>query len=135
MQNDFSPVFIVIFFFLPSPPLPFLMAAPVVYGSSLSRVQIGASAAGLYHSHSNAGSELHLQPMLQLWQCQILTPLIRPVRIEPASSERQCQVLNQQSHSGNSNTVIFFCKTSTNISDYTSLGCPERIYHLDSTLL
>ena len=29
-------------------------------------VQIGTAAAGLYHSHSNSGSKLHLQPTLQL---------------------------------------------------------------------
>ena len=31
-------------------------AAPAAYGSSQARRQIGAAAAGLYHSHSNAGS-------------------------------------------------------------------------------
>ena len=37
----------------------------MVYVSSLGL--IGAAAAGLCHSHSNAGSdELHLQPVLQL---------------------------------------------------------------------
>jgi len=34
--------------------------------SSLSRGRIVAAAAGLHHSHSNAGSELHLQPTPQL---------------------------------------------------------------------
>ena len=34
-----------------------LLAAPAAYGSSQARSQIGATAAGLYHSHSNARSE------------------------------------------------------------------------------
>ena len=41
-------------------------AAPVAYGGSQARGLIGAIAVGLYHSHSNSGSELHLQPTLQL---------------------------------------------------------------------
>ena len=48
-------------------------AALAAYGSSRARGQIGA--AGLCHSHSNAGSELHLQPMLQLWQHRIFNPM------------------------------------------------------------
>ena len=35
-------------------------AAPAANGSSWARVQIRAAPAGLYHSHSNAGFELHL---------------------------------------------------------------------------
>ena len=35
---------------------------PVAYGSSQARDQIGAAAAGLHHSHSNAGSESCLRP-------------------------------------------------------------------------
>ena len=35
-------------------------AAPVAYGGSQARGPIGAVAAGLHHSHSNSGSELHL---------------------------------------------------------------------------
>ena len=41
-------------------------AAPTAYGGSQARGQIGAAAAGLGHSHSNAGSKLHLQPTSQL---------------------------------------------------------------------
>ena len=37
----------------------FLKAAPVAYGSSQARGQIGAVATGLRHSHSNAGSLTH----------------------------------------------------------------------------
>ena len=40
--------------------LSFFRAAPSAYGGSQARGQIGAVAAGLHHSHSNAGSELHV---------------------------------------------------------------------------
>ena len=39
-------------------------ATPMAYGRSQARGRIGAGAAGL--RHSNAGSELHLQPTAQL---------------------------------------------------------------------
>ena len=55
-----SSFFILFFFFL------LLMATAAAYGSFQARGRIGAEAAGLRHSHSNARSELHLQPMLQL---------------------------------------------------------------------
>ena len=35
-------------------------AAPVAYGSSQARGQIGTTAAGLHHSYSNSGSEPQL---------------------------------------------------------------------------
>ena len=41
-------------------------AAPVAYGGSQSRGWIGDVAAGLRQSHSNSGSEPHLQPTPQL---------------------------------------------------------------------
>ena len=41
-------------------------AAPVAYGGSWARGQIGAVATGLHQSHSNAGSEPRLQPTPQL---------------------------------------------------------------------
>ena len=37
--------------------------------------RIRAAAAGLHHSRSNAGSELHLRPIPNLTQRQILSPL------------------------------------------------------------
>ena len=40
--------------------------APTAYGSSQARGWIGAATAGLHHSHSNLGSEPHLQPTPQL---------------------------------------------------------------------
>ena len=41
-------------------------AAPTAYEGSQARGLIGAVAAGLHQSHSNAGSEPHLQPTPQL---------------------------------------------------------------------
>ena len=41
-------------------------ATPAVYGGSQARSRIGAVASGLYHSHSTAGSTLHLQATPQL---------------------------------------------------------------------
>ena len=50
-------------------------AVRTAYGHSQARGQIAATAAGLHHSHSNTGSELHLRPTPQLQQAQILNPL------------------------------------------------------------
>jgi len=44
----------------------FSRAAPGAYGGSQARGIIGAVAAGLHHSHSNARSEPFLQPTPQL---------------------------------------------------------------------
>ena len=41
-------------------------AVLVAYGSSPARGQIGATAAGLHHSHGNTRSKPHLQPTPQL---------------------------------------------------------------------
>jgi len=38
----------------------------VAYGSSQARSQIGVVAAGIHQSHSNLGSESHMQPTPQL---------------------------------------------------------------------
>ena len=46
--------------------LPFSWASPVAYGGSQAWGPIGATAAGLRQSHSNARSELHLRPTPQL---------------------------------------------------------------------
>ena len=43
-----------------------LFRKPVSYGISQARGQIGAIAAGLHHSHSNARSKPHLRPTPQL---------------------------------------------------------------------
>ena len=41
-------------------------ATPAAYGSFQARGRTGAVVASLYHSQGNSGSELHLQPTLQL---------------------------------------------------------------------
>ena len=46
--------------------LPFYWATPLAYGGSRARGQIGAVAASLCQSHSNAGSKPHLQAIPQL---------------------------------------------------------------------
>ena len=50
-------------------------ATPAAYGGSQARGQIEAVATGLCQSHSNAGSEPHLQPTPQLTQRRIVNPL------------------------------------------------------------
>ena len=44
----------------------FFSATSVAYGSSQARGQIGATAASLHHSRSNARSQPHLQPAPEL---------------------------------------------------------------------
>ena len=69
---NISELFYKIFFFLTSFFFFFFFffcifrAAPAAYGGSQARGLIGAVAAGLHHSHSNMGSEPHLQPTPQL---------------------------------------------------------------------
>ena len=45
------------------------------YGGSQARGRIRSTAASLNHSHSKAGSELHLQPTPQLMATPNLNPL------------------------------------------------------------
>ena len=58
----------------------------MAYGGSQARGQIGATAAGLRQSYSNAGSKLQLQPTLQLM-----------AMLDPQPAE-QGQGLNPQPH-------------------------------------
>ena len=53
-------VYLFLFLFL------LFRAAPLAYRSSKSRGPLRAAAAGLHHSHSNAGAKTHLRPTLQL---------------------------------------------------------------------
>ena len=73
-------------------------AAPKAYGSSQARSQIGATAAGLSHSHNNVGSKPGLRPASQLTASQILNPL----------SEARDQTRNLMDTSW-----IHFCYTTT----------------------
>ena len=52
----------------------FFRVTPAAYGGSQARGWMGATAAGLHHSHSSAGSGPCLQPTPQL-KCWILNPL------------------------------------------------------------
>ena len=72
-----SATFIFLFLFFH-----YFRAAPTAYGSSQARDPVGATAAGLHHSHSNTGSGPYLQPTPRVcnlhhssWQQQILNPL------------------------------------------------------------
>ena len=49
-------------------------AAPMAYGGSQARGQIGAAAPGLCHSRSNSGSEPHLRPTPQFMAMPDLKP-------------------------------------------------------------
>ena len=67
LQRSQSPLQILFFFFF------FFFfffcifrATPVAYGGSQAKGPIGATAASLYHCHSNMGSKPRLQPTLQL---------------------------------------------------------------------
>mgnify|MGYP007125349976 CR=1 FL=1 len=57
-----SMVYFILFYCL----FAFSRAAPVAYGGSEARGLIGAVAAGLHQSHSNARSKPHLRPTPQL---------------------------------------------------------------------
>ena len=63
--------FFVLFCFL------LFRAAPVAYGGFQARGPIGATAAGLCHSHSNTGSEPHLPPTPQLTATPVPPPTER----------------------------------------------------------
>ena len=58
--------FMFFFFFFFFCLLAISWAAPTAYGGSQARGRIGAVATGLRQSHSNSGSEPHLQPTPQL---------------------------------------------------------------------
>ena len=62
-------------------------AVPTAYGGSQGRDQIGAAATDLCHSHSNMGSELHLQPTRSSQQRRILNPLSK-------ARDRTCVLMN-----------------------------------------
>ena len=59
IQCTISNLFVFLYFWL-------FRAAPMAHGSSQPRGRIRTTAAGLCHSHSNAGSKLHLRPTLEL---------------------------------------------------------------------
>ena len=60
LENDRSQMGAALFFFLS------FMATPKAYGGAQARGPVGAVAAGLHHSHSNARSKPRLRPTPQL---------------------------------------------------------------------
>ena len=60
IQKVYYPLKAIFFFFFV-----FSRAMPAAYGGSRARGLIRAVASTLHHSHSNAGSKLHLQPTPQ----------------------------------------------------------------------
>ena len=55
-------------------------ATPAAYGGSQAQGLIGAVAGGLHQSHSNLGSEPHLQPTPQLTRQRQIINLLNKVR-------------------------------------------------------
>ena len=87
--------------------LPF-KAESVAYGSSQARGHIRAIAAavGRRDSHSNTGSEHHLQLPCSLWPCQILN-LLSEARDRTCILMDTSWVLNPLSHNRNSTASVF----------------------------
>ena len=93
---------------------------PEAYGGFQGRVWIRAAAANLRHSHSNAGSELHLWPTLQRAQCWILNPVnkgrdwthilmdTRQVNLLSHDGNSCSRILNPLCHSRNSPFSEYF---------------------------
>ena len=99
----------------------------MTHGGSQARDQIGAAAASLRHSHSNAGSEPCLQPTPQLLAMLVLTPLSK-------AKDRTCilmdtrHILNLMRHNGNSHlfVLVFLCDPFLN--RLGSLPCaPQKV--------
>ena len=80
-------------------PLSFFLsrAVPVACGGFQARGVIGAVAAGLSHSHSNTGSQLHLRPRPQFAARLDLNPLSK-ARDQTCTFVDTSWVLNPLSH-------------------------------------
>ena len=112
-------------------------AAPRGYGSSQAiKLEIRAAAAGLHHSHSNAGSKPHLWPKLKLMAMPNPEPTEPEARDSPASSWLLvgfvttepngnsvylvfCLLLPQRSAAHPHRTFIHFSKTCR-------ISCPQK---------
>ena len=93
----------IIFFFA------FFSPAPVSYGGSLARVWIRAVAASLRHSHSNTGSEPHLQAILMYahGNAGSLTHWARP-GIKLSSSWMLVRFVNRWATTGTPTKIIYY---------------------------
>ena len=58
-------------------------ATPAAYGNSQARGRIRAAGVGLYHCHSNVGSEKHLQLIPQLTAILDLQPIVQGLGSNP----------------------------------------------------
>ena len=85
----------------------FFSAAPMAYGSSQARGGIGVVAAGLHHRHSNIRSEPVCDLHHSFQHYCILNPLSK-ARDQTCILKDTSQILNLQSHNGNSQEVLFF---------------------------
>ena len=98
-------------------------AAPAAYGSSQARGQIGATAAGLHHSHGNMGSEPRLQPTPQL-----------SAMLDPWSEARdRTRILMvaslgsfPQNHNGNSQSLKKCQASGTHYQAKSECSCPAQ---------
>ena len=129
-------------------------ATCVSYGSSQASGQIRAIAAGLFHSHSNARSELHLRPTPQLaatldpqtteWG-QGLNPHPQWILVEFITAEPQWKLLLVHFWIGLFDFLLLRCSSSLRILDINLLSdvwsanyflsfCGLSFYFLDSVL-
>ena len=78
-----------------------------------ARDQIRAAAAGLCHSHSNVGSQLHLQPTLQLEAMQDPQPTERGQRSNPHSQGHDVRFLTHWTTTGTPSfsKLLWFCSS------------------------
>ena len=98
-------------------------ATPMAYGSSQARGQIGATAASLRHSHSNARSQLHLQPTAQLTATPDPWPTEWSQGLNPYPHGYYLDLFLLR-HDGNSWNIIF-----KYILKYTISRNWEKCYH------
>ena len=111
-------------------------ATPMAYGNSQVRGLIGAAPTSLRHSHSNLGSEPHLQPMPQLMAMPDREPTEQGQGSNPHPHGRESgsltaesrqellqSILNPLRHSRNSSFYFHFRRLETIIYRYNL--CPS----------
>ena len=94
------------FFFLFFLSFFFFRATPTAHGGSQARRLIGATAAGLHHSHNNTGSEPHLRPTPQLTAMPDPQPTERGQGSNPQPQRSQSDSFPLR-HDGNSHSCHF----------------------------
>ena len=96
-------------------------AAPMAYGSSQARVELGATAAGLHHSHSSEGSEPHLQPTPQLSSTPDPWPTERGQGLNTHPHGYQLDLFPLQ-HSRNAHIIVLFWKIQLTLEQHGVWG-------------